>query len=61
MREEAGRKHKCQTKMGMMVLWKCVDSLLGQHTASENSDDELKLCLGVVSDRSVKSNGVHLK
>lgn len=61
MREQAGRKHKCQTKTGMVVLWKCVASLLGQHTATESSDDELKLFLGVVSDRSVKSNGLHLK
>lgn len=35
MRDEIGRKHISQTKKSMLIIWKCIDSLSGQHRATE--------------------------
>lgn len=35
MRDEIGRRHISQTKKGMLIIWKCIDSLLGQHRVTE--------------------------
>lgn len=54
LRGEAGREYRSQTKKSTVVIWRCVDSLLGQWGAT-GSRDEIILFFGVLSGCSVKT------